>query len=91
MQRWFIFFSVPPARPNNCNLDNSSSAYEVNEVTALSDSSLVIDCQAGFNGGLPQTFLLEVRHNGHDLVANQSVASRPFFKVIRQIFQKAVL
>ena len=44
---------------------------------------LCLDCQAGFNGGLPQTFLLEVRHNGLDLVANQSVTSRPFFKVMR--------
>ena len=49
----------------------------------MSEFCLCLDCQAGFNGGLPQTFLLEVRHNGLDLVANQSVTSRPFFKVMR--------
>ena len=48
----------------------------------MSTFCLCLDCQAGFNGGLPQTFLLEVRHNGLDLVANQSVTSRPFFKVL---------
>ena len=42
---------------------------------------LVVQCTAGFDGGLPQTFLLEVRHEGRDLIANQSVASRPYFKV----------
>ena len=50
----------------------------------MSTFCLCLDCQAGFNGGLPQTFLLEVRHNGLDLVANQSVTSRPFFKVLQR-------
>ena len=78
----FLLVSVPPARPSDCSMVNSTSAaHEVNEVAALSDSSLVIECQAGFNGGLPQTFLLEVRLNGHDLVTNQSMGSRPYFKV----------
>ena len=39
---YFIYLSVPPARPNKCNMDNSSTVHEINEVTALSDTSLVI-------------------------------------------------
>ena len=60
---------------------------DVNEVNVHGNGGvgivggLVVQCTAGFDGGLPQTFLLEVRHEGRDLIANQSVASRPYFKV----------
>ena len=89
--------SVPPARPSHCKLDNLTAGHlglqettDVNEVNHVGSSShtvshrgsgLLVQCTAGFDGGLPQTFLLEVRHEGRDLIANQSVASRPYFKV----------
>ena len=83
--------SVPPARPSHCKLDNLTAGdqgrggetTDVNEVAPVHAISggLVVQCTAGFDGGLPQTFLLEVRHEGRDLIANQSVASRPYFKV----------
>jgi hypothetical protein len=85
----FFLLAVPPARPSGCRLDNStpsatsstaSEAAITNEVPSSGDS-LVVYCKAGFDGGLPQTFLLEVRHSGRDLVANQSVTSRPHFRV----------
>lgn len=70
------------------NLTSEALTVELEAVNVSSDvvlasnsDSLVVFCHAGFDGGLPQTFLLEVRRNGVDLVANQSVASRPHFKV----------
>ena len=86
----FFSFLVPPSRPSHCKLDNltaitAAPGREVSEagtdVTEVHENGVVIHCQAGFDGGLPQTFLLEVRHNGAELVANQSVNSRPRFKV----------
>ena len=88
--------SAPPARPSHCKLDNLTAGHldlqettDVNEVnhvgghavSSLRGRGLLVQCTAGFDGGLPQTFLLEVRHEGRDLIANQSVASRPYFKV----------
>ncbi len=87
----FFLLTVPPARPGHCKLDNltavavtasSSSSAETTDVGEVHDNGIVVHCQAGFDGGLPQTFLLEVRrHDGGELIANQSVTSRPYFRV----------
>ena len=85
-------FPVPPSRPSHCKLDNLTAITAASggrgemspagtDVSEVHENGVVIHCQAGFDGGLPQTFLLEVRHNGAELVANQSVNSRPRFKV----------
>ena len=85
--------SVPPARPSHCKLNNLTAGLETTDVAEVDHGGhgghvvgghrggLLVQCTAGFDGGLPQTFLLEVRHDGRDLIANQSVASRPYFKV----------
>ena len=72
---------MPPARPANCKLDNLTATEGSPDVAEVHDNSIVVHCQAGFDGGLPQTFLLEVRQNGGNLIANQSVTSRPFFRL----------
>ena len=61
--------------------DSNRLSSQTTDVAEVHDNGVIIQCQAGFDGGLPQTFLLEVRHNGAELVANQSVTSRPRFKV----------
>ena len=61
--------------------DSTRLSSQTTDVAEVHDNGVIIQCQAGFDGGLPQTFLLEVRHNGAELVANQSVTSRPRFKV----------
>ena len=62
-------------------IGNDRLSSQTTDVAEVHDNGVIIQCQAGFDGGLPQTFLLEVRHNGAELVANQSVTSRPRFKV----------
>lgn len=83
---FLILLAVPPARPSNCKLDNLTSGALASEapadVTEVHDNGIVVHCQAGFDGGLPQTFLLEVRRQDNSgLVANQSVTSRPSFRI----------
>ncbi len=63
-----IYFSVKPSPPRYCRVDNSSSLEKIknNQVKneggiASRGDSLRVLCNAGFDGGLPQTFLLEVR------------------------------
>lgn len=50
-----------PDMVHNCTISNTST------------SSFYVRCMEGFNGGLPQTFLLEVREsNSHALQANMT-------------------
>ena len=47
-----FLFSVPPSPPQDCRISNGSV------------DGLRVTCQPGFDGGLPQSFLLEVRRGG---------------------------
>ncbi|XP_051159478.1 hemicentin-2-like isoform X2 [Leptopilina boulardi] len=59
-----VYHIIPAGRPDmvhNCTISNSST------------NSFSVKCTEGFNGGLPQTFLLEVREtNSQELKANLS-------------------
>ena len=47
-----FLFAVPPSPPQDCRISNGSV------------DGLRVTCQPGFDGGLPQSFLLEVRRGG---------------------------
>lgn len=57
--KFFIKFSGRPDQVHNCTITN------------ISMTSMGVRCSEGFNGGLPQTFMLEVRDShSHELRAN---------------------
>ena len=60
----------------------NSTKPEVKSGSRILGSSIKVSCKAGFNGGLPQMFLLEVRHiPSGELVSNRTVTSKPHFFV----------
>lgn len=62
--------AVVPSAPLDCHVVNTTW------------DSILVRCRAGFDGGLPQTFVCEARHAGSgDLAANRSTArgDRPEF------------
>ena len=64
---WFV--SAPPEPPHNCSIYKNSSEV------------IHVGCSEGFNGGLKQTFILEVRnHKTKSLSVNISSPS-PVFTV----------
>ena len=76
----FLLSAAPPDPVNNCTVGNVSS------------SGVAVRCQAGWDGGLAQTFTLSVTHarahtsRGHHprkaaprVLANTSTAPRPEF------------
>ncbi|KAF4525470.1 hypothetical protein B566_EDAN004882, partial [Ephemera danica] len=68
-----VFHIIAAGRPDqahNCSVMNAST------------HSFAVACAEGFNGGLPQSFLLEVRDTAsQDLAANASAPSAPRFMV----------
>ncbi len=68
-----IFHLIPAGKP-----DKVSNCVVVNRTA----SSLRVECAAGFDGGLPQKFLMEVRDaKSLFVVANTTNAARPVFTV----------
>ena len=63
------FFIGPPDPPTNCSV--------VNQTT----DSLEVQCLPGFNGGLPQTFLLEVTDIQTKLLLANATDTIPEFTV----------
>ncbi|KAG7158651.1 Nephrin-like 7 [Homarus americanus] len=77
---YHIIHASPPDPVNNCTVENISS------------TSVGVRCQAGWDGGLTQTFTLSVSHarahtRGHDtkkaprVLANTSTSPRPEFNL----------
>ncbi|XP_063232136.1 hemicentin-1-like [Bacillus rossius redtenbacheri] len=67
-----VFHIIPAGRPDlvrNCSVANSSM------------TSFSIRCQEGYNGGLPQSFLLEVRDSSSHEVRVNMTGSYPRFSV----------
>ncbi|KAJ8873987.1 hypothetical protein PR048_024827 [Dryococelus australis] len=67
-----VFHIIPAGRPDlvrNCSVANSSM------------TSFSIRCQEGYNGGLPQSFLLEVRDSSSHEVRVNMTGSYPRFAV----------
>lgn len=60
-----FFFTAKPFPVRNCSLANQTY------------TSVEVRCHAGYDGGLPQEFLLEVYHGDIDLLAN----IRPLYNV----------
>lgn len=64
----FTFISAnPPSQVTDC--------VSLNQTT----SSLTIDCVAGYDGGLPQTFNLELYNNNNELIMNDTNHNKPVF------------
>ena len=60
---------MPPSPPQDCRISNGSV------------DGLRVTCQPGFDGGLPQSFLLEVRLGGGGDVLSRTRSVRPDFVV----------
>ncbi|UYV64650.1 hypothetical protein LAZ67_3001497 [Cordylochernes scorpioides] len=61
-------FQGPPESPTNCTVQNET------------ESSIAIECEPGYNGGLSQTFLLEVAYGG-EVRMNLTARGTPSFLV----------
>ena len=67
-----IFHLVPAGKPdpvNNCSVNNQSH------------SSFHLNCQPGFDGGLPQTFIMEVRDMQDGFMVSNVSSQTPSFSV----------
>jgi hypothetical protein len=57
----------PPSAVNDCVIINQTS------------SSVIIDCNAGYDGGIDQTFHLELYANNRQLIMNKTNGEKPSF------------